>query len=267
MKSNFHTHCNFCDGLDSPEELVITAIEKGFYHLGFSSHNHSDLESDFALKPINAIIYRNTIADLKEKYKNQIDIYCGIEQDYFSDESTAEYDYVIGSVHYVLKNGEFICVDNKPEIITDAVNRMYGGDFDAFAEDYFSLVADVVNKTNADIIGHIDLISKFSNCLKFTESERYLKAAENAVKTLVKFEKPFEINTGGMSRGYKDTPYPSLEILKMIKKYGGKIIITSDCHNKDFLDYGFNEARELAIKAGFTKQAFFENGYFKFINL
>ena len=38
---NLHQHTNFCDGRDSIEEVVLTAIEKGFTGIGFSSHSHT----------------------------------------------------------------------------------------------------------------------------------------------------------------------------------------------------------------------------------
>jgi len=57
-----------------------------------------------------------------------------------------------------------------------------------------------------------------------------------------------------MSRGYRTSPYPSKNILKYIKEKGGKIIFTSDCHNKDYLDYGFSLAEQLAKDVGFAKR-------------
>jgi histidinol-phosphatase (PHP family) len=35
MKTNYHTHCDFCDGIADPETVVKTAIEKGIDVLGF----------------------------------------------------------------------------------------------------------------------------------------------------------------------------------------------------------------------------------------
>ena len=35
---NLHQHTVFCDGKDTPEEVVLTAIEKGFCGIGFSGH-------------------------------------------------------------------------------------------------------------------------------------------------------------------------------------------------------------------------------------
>lgn len=267
MKCNFHTHSNFCDGKDSPEELVKAALNKGFFALGFSSHSYTEMDKSFALSPENAKKYRDEIAALKEEYKGRIELYCGIEQDYFSDEPTGCYDYIIGSVHYVLKNGEYIAVDDTARIVKDAVDRLYGGDFDALAEDYFSLVTKAPEKTNADIIGHFDLVSKFSDKNGYGESPRFLAAAEKAIKALIPYGLPFEINTGAMARGVRTIPYPSPKILKIIRKHGGEIMLSSDCHDKNYLNFAFDRAADLARKTGFTRNAVIKNGKIEYTAL
>ena len=35
---NLHTHSTYCDGADTPEEMIETALEKGFTSIGFSGH-------------------------------------------------------------------------------------------------------------------------------------------------------------------------------------------------------------------------------------
>ena len=267
IKCNYHTHTNYCDGKDSPEELVKAALNKGFFALGFSSHSYTEMDKSFAMNASEAQKYRAEIAALKEKYKGKIELYCGIEQDYFSDEPTDCYDYVIGSVHYVLKNGEYIAVDDTAQIVREAVNRLYGGDFDALAEDYFALVAKVAEKTKADIIGHFDLVSKFSEKNGYGESPRFLSSAEKAVKALVPYGLPFEINTGAMARGVRSVPYPSPEILKKIKKHGGEIMLSSDCHDKNYLDFAFDKAAALARETGFTRAAVIKNGKTEYVKL
>ena len=72
MKCNFHTHTNYCDGKDAPEELVKAALKKGFFALGFSSHSYTEMDKSFALSPQKAEKYRAEIAELKEKYKDKI---------------------------------------------------------------------------------------------------------------------------------------------------------------------------------------------------
>ena len=63
----------------------------------------------------------------------------------------------------------------------------------------------------------------------------------------------FEINSGAISRGYKKSPYPDVFILKELNRIGGKVILTSDCHNKDFLDCGYETSIELLKGCGFSE--------------
>jgi len=41
MLSNYHTHSTFCDGKNTPEEIVLAAIDKGFDVIGLSGHGHT----------------------------------------------------------------------------------------------------------------------------------------------------------------------------------------------------------------------------------
>ena len=265
ITTNFHTHTVFGDGKDTPEEMVAEAIKKGFTALGFSEHSVLPIENDFSMTAKTEALYFNEIKRLKENHKNDIEIFCGVELDYFSKTPDFKYDYIIGSVHYVLKDGNYIPVDLDAESVTDAVNKYHGGNFDAYAEDYFSLESDVLNKTNADIIGHIDLITKFCEKADFRLSDRYFELAESCIKKLTPYNKPFEINTGAIARGYRTTPYPSPEILKMIRQYGGKIMLSSDCHNKSFLDCAIQNAVNLAINCGFSEYGIVTESGIKYI--
>lgn len=261
VTTNFHTHTVYCDGKDTPEEMVLAAIGKGFTALGFSGHSYYKLEADVSMPIEREVAYNREIEELKKKYADKIQIFRGIELDYFSGVSNITYDYIIGSVHRVFKDGVHCSVDYSAEVSKQVVDTVYGGDFDGFAEDYFEVVSHVVEKTNADIIGHIDLISKYSETNGYGQSPRFLAAAERAVEKLVSYGKPFEINTGAMSRGARSIPYPTKEILTMIYQKGGKIMISSDCHNKDYLDHGFDMAVQLAKDCGFTEHAVLtENG-------
>ena len=86
-----------------------------------------------------------------------------------------------------------------------------------------------------------------------SKDKRYIDAAKKAVDILAKTGAIFEINTGAIQRGYRKTPYPSEDILKMIKNAGGKIMINSDCHNTDGIDCEFDAAYEYAYKCGFER--------------
>lgn len=250
--TNYHTHTNYCDGKNSCEQIVLKAIELGLSELGFSGHSYTFFDESYCMSLDNTKKYVQDISHLKEKYKDKIKILMGIEQDYYSEESTAGYDFVIGSVHYLLKNGEYIELDGSKKALINSVERHWDGDFYAFSKDYFETVSDVVNKTGCDIIGHIDLITKFNgdSSLFSPKNKKYLSYAQNAVERLAKTNALFEINTGAMSRGYLQNPYPSKEILEMIYKNSGNVILSSDCHDKDYLTYGFEKAKTLCNEVG-----------------
>ena len=51
-----------------------------------------------------------------------------------------------------------------------------------------------------------------------------------------------EINTGAMARGYRSVPYPAAFILRELAKSDCSVILGSDCHDKEQLNFGFKKA-------------------------
>lgn len=254
LRANFHTHSTYCDGKNTLEEMVRSAIEKGMTAIGFSGHAYTPHDGSFCMSQEGTKQYQAEIAALQAKYQDKIDIYCGLELDYFSVADTKAFDYTIGSVHYVLKDGIYHDVDLCEEQFIKSVDTCWGGDAVLFAVDYFKLVGEIVQKTDADIIGHFDLVTKFNEGGKlFDETDpRYVAAWKAALEVLIPTGKLFEVNTGAISRGWRTAPYPAKPILREIAAMGGKVIITSDSHNKDTVDFGFAEAIEYAKSCGVT---------------
>lgn len=239
---DLHVHTTFSDGRNTPEEMVQAAIAKGMAAIGFSDHAHTAFDESYCIPREKLPAYRAEIAALKEKYKGQIEILCGIEQDFYADTPTDGYDYVIGSVHYVKIREEYIPIDENPEILLDAAKRHFGGDIYLLIEKYYETVAEVAEITHADIIGHFDLITKFNeNCVLFDESApRYMAAWRSAADRLLKAGIPFEINTGAVSRGYRTTPYPSAPIQDYLRSHGAQFLLSSDSHRASTLCFGFH---------------------------
>lgn len=249
--TDLHVHTTYCDGKDAPEDVVLSAIEKGMECVGFSAHSYTFFDKSYCMKKEDYPKYKKEIASLKEKYKNKIKILCGIEQDIYSDMPVDGFDYVIGSVHYLKKASEYIPIDENKDILLFAAKKFYNGDMLSLAEDYFKTIASLPK--NTDIIGHFDLISKFNenNALFDETDERYIKAYRSAIDSLLPRNIPFEVNTGAISRGYKTSAYPSFKQLEFIKKNGGSIILSSDSHTKNTLCFNFSEETEILKKAGF----------------
>lgn len=250
--SDFHVHTTYCDGRDSPEDIVHEAIKLGMKKIGFSGHSYTPFDEEPCMSIDGTERYIEEIHRLKEKYHGQIEILCGTECDYYSEINAEDYDYVIGSVHYIKCGEIYRHVDNTPEMLRLAIDETFNGDAYALAENYYALVADVVNKTGASFIGHFDLVTKFNADNSFFDenNERYISAVNSALDALLKTGRPFEINTGAISKGYKNFPYPSLRIMKYIAEHGGSVILSSDSHRKDTLMYDFTKYEALARSLG-----------------
>lgn len=245
MRADLHTHTVFCDGQNTPEEMVLAALEKGMDCIGFSGHSYLFLDLPWCMTPEGTKRYREEILRLREKYKGQIRILLGIEEDYYSEDDPADYDYMIGSVHMLKRKDRWFSVDESRETQLKAIDDLYSGDAYAFSEHYFEVVSDVVRKTGCDIIGHFDLLTKFNENAPYidTEHPRYRAAWKKAADMLIESGKPFEVNTGAISRGYTTEPYPSAEIREYIASRGGKLFLTGDTHAKENLMYRFGQYR------------------------
>ena len=247
ITKDLHMHTGFCDGQDTPEDMILSAIDKGLDTVGISGHSYTFFDTSYCMQKEDIPRYIAELRYLRAKYIDRIHILCGVEQDYYSDFPTDEFDYVIGSVHYVKIGDEYIPVDESIEILRDAVQKHFGGDVYALCELYFDTVADVAEKTGCDVIGHFDLISKFSEREELFDADhpRYVKAWKAAVDRLVTYDVPFEINTGAISRGYRTQPYPSRDMIAYIKAKGGRLILSSDAHSKENIAYKFEEYEPL----------------------
>ncbi len=108
------------------------------------------------------LIYKREIARLKEKYKDKIEVFCGLEFDEYSDDSQKGYDYMIGANHYLKLGEEFVGFDGNAQTVRGIIDNYFDGDGLKFAKEYYSQLAQLPNYGNFDIVGHFDLISK--NC-------------------------------------------------------------------------------------------------------
>lgn len=269
--SNLHTHSKFCDGKDEPSEIVKAAISKGFSSIGFSTHSPFKYSLAGCMTEENLPEYKKEIARLKKEYDGIIDIFCGIEIELHSDTSRQGYDYLIGSAHYFkTEDNDYIGFDRSQEVVENIINTHFGGDGLLYAKKYYEMLSEIDKYGNFDIIGHFDIITKHADNIKFFDEESkvyrdYALSCAHALKGKVPF---FEVNTGAIARGYrKNIPYPAPFIIKEMKKLGFGVVITSDCHDKNYLDCHFNESRELLAECGFKERYILTKSGFKAVSL
>lgn len=255
-KQNLHIHTKYSDGRDTPEEMIAEAIARGFSSIGFSEHSYMSFSSyKDQMTEEKAVAYREEIRALKARYKGTIDLFCGLELEFYSDVSTADYDYLIGSVHYLHLNGELLGFDRNLSATQAYLADNFGGDGMKFAEKYFETVS-LLPQRKVDIVGHFDLLTKNNEQGRFIDvtSKKYLGYGYEAIRALQGKIPFFEVNTGAIARGYRTSPYPQTEFLKEFRRLGFGAVVTSDCHDKNFIDCYYPEAEALLRAAGFTSK-------------
>lgn len=261
MLTNFHTHTNYCDGKDSPEDIVIAALEKGFVTIGFSGHGYTPYDLRYCMQDTEG--YIKEIRRLQEKYRNDIEIYLGVEEDAFAPVDRARFDYVIGSLHYVYANDKFLPVDSSLDYFVNCLNA-FDNDIISFATAYYESFCRYISARKPDIVGHFDLITKFDeqNSSLLIGDEKYNELAEKYIYEAAKTGCVFEVNTGAMARGLRTTPFPASNLLYILKKLDANIILSSDSHCIDTLDYGFEDIKKHLRDIGFTKLMTIKKGSF-----
>lgn len=248
IKQNLHCHTTFDDGADTPEAMVIAAMSAGLTSIGISAHSPVPGEA-WCMSDENEPKFKSELRRLREKYRGQIEVYCGLEYDSCSVQRFEGYDYVIASVHTL----SGIPVDNTLEESQQVIERY--GSADAAACAYYEQCARLADVAQADIVGHFDLLTKFNELYRLYDSGSsiYRDAAFAAMERLNAAGKIFEINTGAISRGYRSTPYPAPELLRHLKAIGGRITVSSDAHSAAAICCAFDKAEALAKSCGFTE--------------
>ena len=264
FRSCVHTHTRFCDGADTPEELVLTALENNFICLGFSGHGHADYDSA-SMSAANELCYRDEVRRLQRVYEGQIEILLGQEHDSLAPYADFPYDYLLESLHYISHGGELLAIDWSKDRAADSIRRHFGGDPYAYCRAYFQACAAAYEHSPAQICGHIDLVTKFNEggCMFDETDPRYLTPAKEALTAAVDRGMVVELNTGAISRGYRTAPYPSAALLRHLKDLGGQIIVTSDCHSRKNLTCWYDQAPEFLRACGFDHTLVLRKGGFQ----
>lgn len=281
-KANFHTHTTFCDGRSTAEEMVLSAIKKGFELLGFSSHSMYPFSSSWHIPVKDFDAYCKEICRLKEAYKNKIEIRLGFEADYIpgitcpdknGDYKEFQPDFLLGSVHYLVnENGNFT-LDDKTENVRAGLLQFYSKNKDcatftdcgkplyelidshSVVHDYFEAQRQMLKKGNFDILGHPDLIRIRNAALRFFEEndDFYKEELKLTAKVAARAGVICEINTGAIARGSMDDLYPSEYFLGLLYDAGVPVCINSDAHDAQKLDAAFDRAVARAVKVGYKE--------------
>ena len=275
MKVNFHTHSRFCDGTGEPEDYVRSAIEKGFTALGFSSHAPLPFATDWNMKESDMAEYLRLTRQLKEKYKGRIELYAGLETDYFpgcTDWRTLPgLSYTLGAVHFLPhpETGIAMPVDDGAKEFRHTLDYGFNGEIQAFGEAYYGALREMLVSMPPNMLAHIDVFRKNNGGNRYFDEgdEWYREEVAKTLEVVLLTDVIVEVNTGAMSRGFLKDPYPSGWILEAIREAGIPIVLNSDAHTPDTIDFCYGEVRKYLLQLGFTHQRSLHEGIWQDVAL
>ena len=262
ITSSIHNHCTYCDGKNTPREMVEAAIKAGFTDFGFSSHSRIEVITE-SWNTRDEDGYRKEILALKKEYADKINLYCGLEVDYYSlPRFDKGYDYLIDSVHLLKADGKYYGVDESASKLEECIKEAFQGDCYKMTKVYYDTVCRMIEERKPELLCHVDLVTKFNDGMRFFDEgdKRYLLPLFDTLYLAVKSGAVIEVNYGAIARGCKTTPYPASYLLPFLKERKARLLIGADCHNSDFISFGFSDGAKLLKENGFKAITVYENG-------
>ncbi|WP_301108705.1 histidinol-phosphatase HisJ family protein [Sporosarcina sp.] len=256
---DYHMHSAFSADCEIPmEEMAKASIAKGLNEICFTDHIDYEYPDETIQFDFDKIAHANKIQQLNQQFNGQLVIKKGVEiglQPHLLDRyeklmDEHSFDFVICSLH---------TVENKSlhykELFADRSVE------DAFETYYKELLYCVQNYKRYSVLGHADLIKRYTDQPPAHLFHDYL---EKIFQTIIPEGKGIELNTSGTRYGLPHN-MPSEDILRLYKQCGGEIItLGSDAHRPADIAHEFKESLELFQSIGFRYVATFSNGEPKF---
>lgn len=272
--SNFHSHCTYCDGHAETEAFVKSAIDKQFRAYGFSSHSPLPFRTIWNMDVEDMDTYIKEVNDLKRKYANEIELYCGLEIDYLSDQYNASSDYFtslpldyrIGSLHFITQDAAYkqlVCIDGPFSEFKENINEYYGGDVHALIKHYYELMSKMVETGCFDFVGHLDKI--YMNASGYSEfdvtSKQYTSQVIDLLHLIKEKGQKIEINTKVLRK--KAMLFPHQQFFDTIKQLDIPLMVNSDSHYPELVNDGRAEVLQLLKQAGIKATVELHQGEWK----
>jgi histidinol-phosphatase (PHP family) len=246
--SDYHVHTPLCHHAEGwPVDYAAKAVELGLGELGFADHNPMPEQFDQWRMAIGDLPrYLDSVAEARARFP-QLTIRLGLECDYIAGYESwieklagmAEWDFLIGSVHYLPAGW---AVDDP-----QCLSRFRGGDVDDIWASYWKTYAAAIRSGLFDFMAHPDLPKKFG----FRPAGDLRRYYEPVIATLVQKDTPFEINTAGLRKACAEL-YPEHGFLRLAREAGVSLLINSDAHAVTELTAGFSDALSAVEAVGFT---------------
>ena len=240
------------------ERYVEHAIAAGLAELGFSDHlfmywlSPRERDPELGMAEWEHDFYVEDVERCRRRYASDITIRLSTEADYIPGQEAQletilrryDWDYVIGSVHFLDGWG-----------FDDGRNRAGFAEWniDALYAHYFDVVGNSAETGLFDIIGHCDLVKKFGHRAERPLDEQYARLAGRFARAGV----CVEINSSGLRKPVGEI-YPQPELLRACQMAGVPATLGSDAHAPGEVGADFAAATALLREVGYTRFMRFE---------
>ncbi|MCK5846197.1 MAG: histidinol-phosphatase [Bacteroidales bacterium] len=274
----YHSHNSFCDGKNSIEEMVESAIKQEVRSIGISSHSPVNFFNKWSINDKDIEQYGKIISSLQQKYKGKIDIFVSLEIDYIPEKTSSfkyfsdllSLDYTIGAVHLVKNpnNGLLWFIDGDKIQSQQNMLKIFDGDYKTAVKSYFSQIREMLTTQKPTIIAHLDKVAMNTIGVFFNENEDwYQQELDETLLVIKKVGSIMELNTRGIYKGKWHTTFPSQDIVRRACILEIPIIISTDAHSTSELIAAYDSAIDIAKNAGYTTQSYLENNIWQQIPL
>ena len=239
------------------EHYRETAAERGVTELGVSEHVH---RFTAALDVWQHPFWRENAVDDLDAYvefvREETDLRLGIEADYIAGREDQmanlldrhEWDYVIGSVHYLGEHA--VDFDDATDVWRHETSA------ERVWQRYFAALGQSALTGMYDIIAHPDLV-KIWGSARPAPSKDPRFYYEPAVGAMLDAGVAMEVSTAGLRKPIGEI-YPARAMIEMAVDAGVPIALSSDAHKPEHLAHGYEEAVELLRDCGVGELAVFE---------
>jgi histidinol-phosphatase (PHP family) len=264
MLTDYHVHLR-PDEPDTPparhftaenaERYRVAAAEQGIEELGVSEHIY---RFTAALDLWQHPFWRPWAVDDLDAYcdfvREETDLKLGIEIDFIPGREdrianliqSREWDYVVGSIHFLRE----FSLDTEEYSVWES-----GESAERVWRRYFETLAESARSGLYDIIGHPDLVKVWGDDAPRPSGDlRFFY--EPAVEAFAEAGVAVEVSTAGLRKPVGEI-YPSRPYLEMLVDAGCPIALSSDAHTPAQLGFRYEQALELLDSVGVREIAVF----------
>ena len=265
IKADLHNHTCYSHGCNTPAEMYGSACSKGLSLIGFSEHSPRPEGYNYTHE------YRKKLAAYLPDYVAEVSalknnsgsckVLLGLEMDWLAGQEAFiaqsikahDYDYIIGSVHFLDHWGFDDGAEPWQNISQETCENRYRA--------YFHAWQDMLASGFFQIAAHPDLI-KIHSCGNFRvwlQKPEAIELIAQCLHTLKASGMAMEISSAGVRKPCAEI-YPAREIMELARQTGVEISMASDAHCVRDVGADFERLADYARSYGFGRQAIFDHG-------